>query len=49
MRIVLISILLAMLTGCMTTYRERTDAEAKDGELEPNKPSAEELREICPI
>lgn len=37
------AMVVAMLTGCATTYHE------KDGELHPNKPSAEQMREICPM
>jgi hypothetical protein len=37
------AMVMAMITGCATTYHE------KDGELRPNRPSAEEMREICPM
>ena len=33
----------SLVSGCMQTYHER------DGELSPNRPSPEQLRQICPF
>ena len=39
----LIFVAITALCGCVQTYHER------DGQLRPNKPSPESLREICPF
>ena len=40
---IVLAAVLSMLSGCAQTYHE------KDGELRPNRPSAREMREICPM